>query len=90
MGPEGLDRAKCIKRFVQIAGLKPRFPSSRPRADLFIAGNAFRSAEQRDADIKGFNNLILGCRLGSGSFFATQKNLSVVVDSQWGPVAQHG
>jgi hypothetical protein len=48
VGREGSDPARCTRRLVQIAARNARFPSSRPKADLFIAGTASRSTEQRE------------------------------------------
>ncbi len=46
---EGLeDHAKCTRRHAPIVVRSARFPSSRPKADLFIVGNASRSTDQRD------------------------------------------
>jgi len=42
------DHAKCTRRHAPIVRRSARFPSSRPRANLFIAGIASRSTDQRD------------------------------------------
>jgi len=71
---EGLDHAKCTRRHAQIVARSARFPSSRPRADLFIVGNASRSTDQRDHRAirwTGSGELFL---LVSGSF---TENLSI-------------
>ena len=49
VGHEGVsDRAKCTKQPAQIAVQSPRSPSSRPKADLFTAGNASKNAEDQE------------------------------------------
>jgi len=48
VGQEGSDHEKCTKQFVRIAAQKPRFPSSRPKADLYTAGNASKNAEEQE------------------------------------------
>ena len=52
VGREVSDLAKCTRRPAEIAALSVRFPSSRPRADLFTAGTAGKNTE----NIKGSIN----------------------------------
>ncbi len=67
-----MDHAKCTRRNAPIVARIARFPSSRPRADLFIAGNASRSTEvHRAIRWTGSGGLFL---LVSGSF---TENLSI-------------
>ena len=42
------DQEKCIKQLVQIANRKLKYPLCHQAIDLFIAGNATRSTNQRD------------------------------------------
>jgi len=48
VGREVSDLAKCTRRPALIAAPSVRFPSSRPRADLFTAGTAGKSTEDRE------------------------------------------
>ena len=49
MAAEGtLVLARCLRRRAPIVARSARYHSSRPRADLFIAGIASRSTEQKE------------------------------------------
>ncbi len=48
VGRESSDRVRCIRRPAPVVKLSVRYPSSRPKEDLFTAG----TATQKDEDIE--------------------------------------
>jgi len=48
VGQEGSDHAKCTRQHALSVVPSARFPSRRPKADLFTAGTAGKSAEDRE------------------------------------------
>ena len=45
------DQEKCTRQPVQIAVRKPKYPSSHPVTDRYIAGTATRNINQRDIEL---------------------------------------
>jgi hypothetical protein len=51
---ERVSSARCTKRHAPTVDKKRKFRSSQPKADPYTAGPVSRSAEDREADTRGF------------------------------------